>query len=130
MTAAQDLTEAYQEWRRLAEAEGEAIRLCNWSLVAACQTALQNLQERITRLSPAARDEWAKRGPRGIAERKTLNAAVRELIQLQRRNQTLLNAICNRTRAKLEELNQAGRTLKQLRNSYGAAQSAGWSSFS
>jgi hypothetical protein len=130
MNATRDLTEAYQEWRRLAEAEGEAIRACNWGLVSACQKALQNLQARITRLSPMARNEWAKLGPRGAAEERTMQAAIRELIPLQRRNQTLIHAICEATRTKLEDLRRAGRNLKKLRNSYGVVQPAGRSTFS
>ena len=130
MNATDDLTAAYQEWRRLAETEGEAIRVCDWGLVSASQKALQHLQERITQLSPLAKHEWAKRGARGAAERRALKAAVCELIKLQRRNQTLVHAICETTRAKLEELNQAGQNLKRLRSSYGAAQPAGWCSFS
>jgi len=37
MNAGRDLTEAYQEWHRLAEAEGQAIGARDWGLVSACQ---------------------------------------------------------------------------------------------
>ncbi len=130
MNAERDLTEAYQEWRRLAETEGEAIGAGNWSLVAACQKALQQLQERISHLSPAAREEWMKsKGSQGIKE-KILNATINELIQLEKRNQTLLNAIQEATRVKLDQLCKAGRNLKQIQRSYGMERPAAWTSFS
>ena len=68
MNATDDLTAAYQEWRRLAEAEGEAIRVCDWGLVSACQKALQLLQGRITRLSPLEGQMGQTGSPRGRSE--------------------------------------------------------------
>ena len=130
MSADHELAEAYQEWRRLAEAEGEAIRACDWGLVSACQKALQHLQTQITWLSPAASDERAKLGHDGIVREKTLNATVQELIQQERSNQTLLDAVQAVARTKLEELNRAGRNLKQIQRSYGLNRPAAWSSFS
>jgi len=130
MNAERDLTEAYQEWRRLAEAEGDAIGACNWSLVSACQTALQQLQQRITRLSPLVRQEWSEAGRDRKARERALNQTIRELIQLERRNQTLLSAIQQATRAKLDQLRQAGWNLRQIQRSYGSASPASWASFS
>ena len=57
-----DLQHSYHEWRRLAEAEGEAIRAGNWMLVFDCQNALRQLQPRIVRQTDAARREWAALG--------------------------------------------------------------------
>lgn len=119
MSAECDLTNAYQEWRRLAEAEGEAIGECNWGLVSACQTALKQLQERITRLSAAARKEWSKSGDRTVKE-KILNTTIHELIHIERRNQTLLEAIKETARAKIAQVNLAGQNLKQIQRSYGS----------
>jgi chromosome segregation ATPase len=130
MNAERDLAEAYQEWRRLAETEGEAIGAGNWSLVSACQKSLQHLQERISRLSPAARKEWSKSENDLAAKEEVLNATIHELINLEKRNQTLLQAIQATTRVKLDQLGQAGRNLRQIQQSYGAGHPAFWNSFS
>ena len=130
MNAERDLSEAYLEWRRLAEAEGEAIGAGNWSLVSACQAALQLLQERISRVASAARHERAKAGGDQTLREKALNATVLELIKIERRNQTLLAAIQEATRTKLGQLQQAGRNLTQLRRSYGSVSPAVRASFS
>ena len=130
MNAEHDLTEAYEEWRRLAVTEGEAIGARNWSLVAACQKALQQLQERISRLSPAVREEWTKSKSGQAIKERILNATINELIQLEKRNQTLLRAIQDATRVKLDQLCEAGRNLKQIQRSYGVERPAAWTSFS
>ena len=130
MNAEHDLTEAYQEWRRLAETEGEAIGACDWSLVSACQKALQHLRERISRLSPAVQAEWSKLGSKRAVQQGVLNATIHELIQLEHRNQTLLQSIQEATQVKLDQLGRAGRNLKQIQRSYGLDRPAGWTSFS
>jgi hypothetical protein len=130
MNAGRDLTEAYQEWHRLAEAEGEAIGARNWNLVSAYQKAIQHLQDRITQISPAAREEWSKPGGRRAANEAVLKATIHELIRLEQCNQTLLGAMKAAMQVKLDQLDQAGRNLKQIQRSYGAGCPTGWSSFS
>jgi hypothetical protein len=121
MNAERDLLDAYREWRRLAETEGEAIRTCNWSLCAACQKALQHLRGRITALMPGLRAEWSQPGCNRIAKQQSLDKTINELIHLERRNQTLLQSIREATQTKLKQLGEAGLKLKQLRRSYGLA---------
>lgn len=130
MTAERDLLEAYREWRRLAEAEGEAIRTGNWGLCAACQKALEHLRERITALMPAVREEWSRPGCDPVAKQQSLDATLHELIHLQQRNKTLLQAVREATRAKLSQLGEARLKLKQLRRSYAMTTRGVWSSFS
>jgi ElaB/YqjD/DUF883 family membrane-anchored ribosome-binding protein len=130
MSADRDLNEAYQEWRRLAEAEGEAIRTCNWNLLSACQKALHGLQQRIVVLSEAARREWSRLGTERLVRQKTLEATVRELIELERNNETLLNSVREAAREKIEQLDQAGRNLKRIRRSYVRECPTAWTSFS
>ena len=130
MNAERHLNEAYQEWRGLAEAEGAAIGASNWGVVAACQKALQQLQERISRLSLAVREEWSKTGGNRAVKEAGLNATIHELIHLQQRNQTLLKGILETTRLKLDQFGQAGRNLKQIQRSYGSDRPAIWNSFS
>ena len=130
MQADHDLTEAYQEWRYLAETEGEAIQSGNWSLVSASQKALQHLQERISRLLPAVRAEWSKPGGDRTAKELNLNTTIRDLIKLEQRNRALLGTRLEAARAKLDQLSQVSRNLKQLQRSYGPAPLAAWTSFS
>lgn len=130
MSTERQLAEAYGEWRHLAEIEGEAITTHNWTLVAASQKALQQLQERISRLSPAARKEWSKSGTERTLKEQALETTIRELIGLERRNQTLLSGLCEVARVKREQLSQASRNLKQIQRSYGASHAAARTLFS
>lgn len=130
MNAERDLLEAYREWRRLAEAEGEAIRTGNWGLCAACQKALQHLRERISSLMPSVREEWSQSGCDRAARQQSLDATLRELIHLQQRNKTLLQAVREATREKLNQLGEARVRLKLLRRSYAMKAGGAWSSFS
>ena len=130
MNADHELTEAYQEWRRLAEAESQAIQACNWSLLAACQKALLNLQSRITKISGAARSEWKKMGAARKKREEQVNATIYELIELEKRNNTLLKSIRETTQQRLEQLDRAGNNLKRIHRSYSTESPAVWSSFS
>ena len=118
LNAERDLFAACREWRRLAEAEGEAIRTRNWELCSACQNALQLLRERITALLPAARAEWSRPGGDGATRQQAFDDTLRRLIELERRNQTLIQSLREAARAKLQQLNEAKIKLKQLRRSY------------
>jgi predicted nucleic acid-binding Zn-ribbon protein len=129
MNAGRDLTEAYQEWRRLAEAEGEAIGAGDWRRLSACQQELQRLQTRITPLTPSAREEWS-RSEVGRTARERVKAAIRELLELHGRNQARLREKMEATRAQLDQLRQAGRNLKQIQRSYVFNRPARWTSFS
>ena len=89
LNAERDLLAACREWRRLAEAEGQAIRIRNWALCAACQQALQQLRDRMSALMPAVRAEWRQSGAARAARMQTFDDAVHQLIELERRNHTL-----------------------------------------
>jgi hypothetical protein len=130
MSADRDLNEAYREWRRLAEAEGKAIRTCNWSLLSACQKALHGLQKRIVFLSEAAKREWSQLGETRLVRHKELEATVRKLIELERNNETLLGAVREAAQEKIEQLDQADRNLERIQRSYVHERPAAWSSFS
>jgi hypothetical protein len=130
MNAERELNEAYAEWRRLAETEGQAIGNCNWSIVFACQKALQLLQARISDLTPRAKKEWARPGCDRAGRERALNATVRELITIQKRNCILLGSLKEVARTRLAELGLASQHLKQLNHSYNLDRSSNWSSFS
>lgn len=129
MNAVHELIKAYAEWRRLAEAEGEAISARDWTRVTACQAGLQKLQIRISRLVPAARAAWAQPGADQNLRQK-LRTTVHDLLELARRNHALLTSLKESARLKLAELGRAGRNLKQIHHCYGWKGRATWSSLS
>ena len=130
MNAESALVEAYQEWRRLAQTEGDAIRTCDWGLLAACQRALQNLRERITVLTMAAKGEWIQEGHDVPAKEKKFREIIAELIHIERQNSTLLTAIRQGVKSQLDKLDQAGRNLRRIHRSYAPQRTAVWTSFS
>jgi len=130
MDADQNLKHSYREWRRLAEAEGEAIRAGNWMLVFDCQNSLRQLQPRIIRQTEAARREWAEPGLDVEAMEFELDEIVHSLIELESRNGSLINARRWLAQEELAKLEQASLTLRRLQRSYIPAATAAWNSFS
>ena len=129
LNAERDLLAAGREWRRLAEAEGEAIRTRNWELCSACQNTLQLLRERMTALLPTVRAEWARANGGGAARQQAFDDTLRRLIELECRNQTLIQSLREAARTKIQQLNEAKIKLKQLRRSYGFAHAPAQQSF-
>jgi len=130
MTAERELLEAYQDWRRLAELEGEGIRACDWPLVDDCQKKLSALQARIIRLTSQARDEWRNRGDDLAQKENDLRQTVSGLIELERQNSASLSAARENTRAQLDQLDLARQNLKRVQRTYSPAGQALWNSFS
>ena len=128
MSADLQLQNAYEEWRRLAETEGEAIRSRNWVLVADCQNALQQLQPRILSRLQDARDEWTRLGWDGSAREQSFRVVVAKLIEIERRNNAALNAAREAALAQFTQLEQTGRTLRQVQRSYAPPPPPVWTS--
>jgi len=121
LNAERDLFAACREWRRLAEAEGHAIRTRNWEFCAACQASLQQLRDRMSALMPAARDEWRQAGDDCAARMQAFDETLHQLITLERRNHTLVKTLREAAQAKIQQLNQTRLKLKHLRQAYGFA---------
>ncbi|HUA69284.1 MAG TPA: hypothetical protein VMA13_12110 [Candidatus Saccharimonadales bacterium] len=130
MNADRALQEAYQEWRRLAEAEGEAIRAGNWMFLFDCQSALRQLQPVILRRTDEARREWDENSLNCEEKENHLNALIISLIELERRNHSLLENRRRVAEAELAKLEQAGLTLRRIQRSYTPARPTSWTSFS
>ena len=130
MSADYQLQEAYQEWRRVAEAEGEAIRTRNWVLVADCQEALQQLQPVILHQTQQAHAEWKRLGQDRAAKEDTVRVLVSELIAIESRNNALLKDMQQAAQAHMGQLGQAGRMLRQVKRLYAPSHPAVWTSFS
>ena len=121
MNTDRDLQHSYREWRRLAEAEGEAIRAGNWMLVFDCQNALRQLQPRIVRQTEAARREWAALGLDPKTMECELDTMIHSLIELESRNNSLINARRCVAHEELAKLEQASLTLRRIQRSYAPA---------
>ena len=118
MNTDRDLEHSYEEWRRLAEAEGEAIRAGNWMLVFDCQNALRQLQPRIVRQTEAARREWATLGLDTEEMELEMDALIHSLIEIESRNNSLINARRCLAQEELAKLEQASLTLRRIQRSY------------
>lgn len=121
MNTNRDLQHSYQEWRRLAEAEGEAIRAGNWMLVFDCQNALRQLQPRIVRQTEAAHREWNALGLDAGPMEGELDEIIHALIELENRNHSLISAHRCRAQEELAKLEQASLTLRLIQRSYAPA---------
>lgn len=130
MSAYRDLEADYQEWRQLAEAEGEAIRTGDWIQVCNCQNALQFLQPRIIQHTVAAQEECAATHGNATEQEEGVRALVRPLIDLERRNATLLDERLRSAEAELGKFKLATQNLRRIQSRYAPAQTAAWSSFS
>ncbi len=128
MNADRALRESYNEWRRLSEAEGDAICAGNWMLVFACQGALRRLQPLITHRKGEAWQEWARTGLNCQEKEKELSQIVTSLIELERRNRCLLETRRRAAQTELARLDEAGLALRRIQHSYAAAPAASPSS--
>jgi hypothetical protein len=130
MTGDVALLEAYQDWRRLAELEGEGIRASDWKLVTDCQNRLSALQTRIIRLTTEARAEWRRTGADLAQKENNLRQTVLGLIELEKENSASLNAAKEITRSQLNQLEAVRQNLKRVHRSYSASATGLWNSFS
>jgi lipopolysaccharide biosynthesis regulator YciM len=130
VSADQKLKAAFDEWRRLATAEGAAIRGSNWPVVADCQNALQQLQSSISHFMEEARQDGAGLEADRQAQENHFQAAIAELIEIERQNNALLADVRQFAQARFSQLEQAGHTLRQVQRSYSPASPPAWTSFS
>src|SRR5471032_979263 len=104
MNAEAAMLEDFQEWRRLAETEGEAIRRGDWKLLADCQNGLRELQGRILVHTAGARKEWAGQTLDCSDRENKLRQIVSGLEALELRNQGQLESRLKVAALKREEL--------------------------
>jgi hypothetical protein len=130
MSAERALFDAYREWRRLAWAGHRAISKRDWKFLLECQYLVQSIQPSITNLYQQVREEWRQSNVDCAAKQKELRAIVFELKDLLESNQKMLRAARETALAKRQQIEQAGRNLKRLQNSYVATPAPAWTSFS
>jgi len=125
-----ELDNACREWRRLAEVEGEAICRRDWTLFFDCQNALRLLQPRLLRCRQAAPHQAGETGTSAPDQQKNFRAAVSKLIELERRNLELLDAVRQRAAQQKQQLEQAQQNLRRIQRSYAPARASAWNSSS
>jgi len=130
MSADQQLLDAFEEWRRLATAEGEAIRARNWLLAADCQKALRQLQPLIVHYTQEAQKEWQRQGVDYGEKQNSFRELISRLMDIESQNGALLAAVQSSAQVRLDQLQQASRTLKQVQRFYAPRPPAAWSSLS
>jgi hypothetical protein len=130
ISAEASLLAAYQDWRRLAELEGTAIRTRDWNLVTDCQNQISTLQPRILRLTHLAREEWQRTGVDRVEKEKVLHGIILGLIELGTLNNSSLATAKEATRKQVGQLGLARQNLKRVQRSYSPLRPALWNSFS
>lgn len=117
MNAPGDWRRTCQEWRRLVEAEGEAIRAGHWTLVADCQSVRRRLQPLLHSQIEAARRQETAAG-RDTGREDNWRTVILSLIALERHNNALLETRRQRAAEVLAGLEQARLTLRRFRSRY------------
>ncbi len=130
MTAKQTLVELYQEWRRLTEAEGEAIRQASWTQVDYYQTAKRKLQPQIVTVTEQFQDELPPAGPERAEGEQFFRKQLGELIQLEVQNGSSISSHRAQLEAERAKTDQSRRNLRQLREYYAPNRCANWQSYS
>ncbi len=130
MSAEQALFDAYRQWRRLARAGSLAIQKRDWPFLMECHGAVRCLQPSISRLRQQVREQWRQSPTDCSIKEKELNGLILETMEILASNKKLLQAARGVARSEWEKLQQAGRNLRRLRDSYNRPRSSRWSSFS
>ena len=130
MTAREQLTGLYEEWRSLTEGEAESIRAEAWTRLAGIQHHKADLQRQIIAASEPFERELAHAQTRGDASPNPFKRVVQELILLETRNSEILAE--KRHAAELERaaLVRSSQNLRLVQRSYGNAFGSAWHSYS
>ena len=115
MCKEQQLQAICTEWKRLAEAEGDAIRSGNWAFLSDCQAAISRLPARLDPLLVHARTVWDREN------QQALNEVLRHLKEAQSRNVALLTERRSRLHLQKQTLESRRRTLQVLRKYHSTA---------
>ena len=125
-----DLVVLYEEWRVLSEAEAHAINIAAWSQVNQCQDAKQRIQDKIIQ----AADMLQKDTRYQIFDQKQIACEVRErmahLIDLELRNQELLNNQRGKAQKQKKILDKSQQNLREVHRAYVSARNPVWNSYS
>ena len=120
------LQDTCTRWRRLAEAEGQAIRAGDWPLVADCQAALRELQGPLSSQLAQARQQCAALGSAVANWDEHLRTLLLPLMDLEKRNLDGLASRRRRLSQQVEQLGRSSRNLRLIHRSYSPAVPPHW----
>ena len=126
MSARQDITDLLEQWRRLTEAEGEAIRTGAWLSVKELQAAKAELQRDMN----SAMEKWKRENPGAAPAKHPFRREVDRLISLEMRNSELLAAQHERVQRERASSDRALLTLRRVQRSYAQKPETGWDCYS
>jgi len=121
MSPVDELTELYEQWRRLSQEEGRAIDDADWEQVAQCQSGKSSLQPRIAELS--------ERLEAAVHETR-FRSVVEPLMEMERSNQGRLREQRQLAERQKQQLDRSRRQLRQLHQSYVPPARTNWQSYS
>jgi hypothetical protein len=121
MTPPDELAALYEQWRNLTGDEGDAIAAGDWTGVEQFQAAKARLQPRIAEIS---------RRLDSVTHERRFRSLVEELMQLERRNISLLQRRRQAAEVQRQELDRTSRHLRQLHKSYVPPARTHWQSYS
>jgi hypothetical protein len=123
------LWDLYEEWKRLTNAEGAAIKTSDWSEVRRCQTAKKQLQPKIIHLSESAKAECLT-----LADQDRMESQIRDyvnqLILLETKNNDILQSRLEHLTHERSEVDRTTARLRKVQKSYGASRDAIWDRYS
>jgi hypothetical protein len=116
-------TDLYAEWRRLTEAEAEAIECGAWDLVSVHQAAKSELRDAIVDAEEAC-------GPFEGDEEARRRQVIAELICLETRNHEALTRRRCAAQSEQAGLDRRRQDLRRIQRSFGLRQEPVWQSYS
>jgi hypothetical protein len=126
MGARHDIGSLLEQWRRLTEAEGEAIQATAWATLKEIHTVKVELQKDLT----AAIQKWTKAHPDVASSKNPFQAEVSRLISLEARNGEYLAAQYQKAAQNRKMSERALSTLRKVKQSYVRKTETGWDSYS
>jgi len=126
MSARQDITNLLEQWRRLTEAEGEAIRTGAWPSVKELQAAKAELQQEMN----SAMQKWKRENPGATPAKHPFRREVDRLISLEMRNSAMLAAQRERVQRERASSDRELLTLRKVQRSYTQKPETGWDCYS
>jgi hypothetical protein len=128
--ATAELTQALAEWRRLTDAEREAIVSDNWNRVAEQQDRKKQLQAQVQHTLALARALPAAGTDSSWAPESELDSVIGELIAMERHNAELIVAKRSRRQAEAARMTRTLLDLQGVRRAYGSSRGPHWQSYS
>ena len=116
-------TELYAEWRRLTEAEADAIEREAWDLLSVHQRAKVELRDAIVQAEEAC-------GPFEGAEEVRRREVIAELICLETRNHEAITRRRCAAQSEQAGLERRRQDLRRIQRTFGARREAVWQSYS